>query len=603
MHGHEDDGVLLLIVLVDVCQKGNFLEEAGQVSPFGLLHITDDVVLEFFQVLSALFKPLAVRLEAFEVTGLVHQFIEERAHVSVLETVAEPVDHPGELLQLGRAPGELCVLVRVADYFIDAGAEARRDVRCRVDRRVADAPFGFIDDAAQLDVVRRVVDDGQVRDGVPDLLALVEPATADDLVRNARLDERAFHGARLRVGAVQDGVVGELPAVRDIGLDDVGDVLPLHHGVGCREQSDLLSVTRVGPQVLALALRVVGDDLVRRVQDVTGGTVVLFEADGLRVFIVALKVEDVLDGGAAEPVDGLVVIADDTDVHVLAGQEARQHILSRVGVLVLVDEDITELVLVMFPDLRFLLEEFDGIEDHVVEVHGVRLHQKFLVKGIALRVLGKADVPHRLLLVLRRRQQALLGVADRRQDLLVGHDLVVDVQEPLAFFHDPLRVIGIIDGEVVRITEPVPVAAQDAGADGMEGARPDVEGFIAQERAQTVFQLVRGLVGESDGKDLPGLCRVHGKQVLHVEGQFLDLAVEVVLHELHVRLRDLSAEVVRLVCLAVFDDVGDAVDEDRGLPRPGAGQDQQRAFGRRDRFQLHVVHPGEFLCDDLPPEF
>ena len=346
-----------------------------------------------------------------------------------------------------------------------------------------------------------------------------------------------------------------------------------------------------------------GNDLVRRVQDVAGGTVVLLEADGLRVFIVALEVEDVFDGGSAEAVNGLVIVADDADVHVLAGEKARQYILGRVGVLVLVDEDIPELVLVMFPDLRLLFEEFDGVEDHVIEVHGVCLHEEFLVKRIALRILRQTDVPRRLLLIFRRRQQALLGMTDRRQDLLVRHDLVVDVQQALALFHDPLRVVSVIDGEVVRIAEAVAVAAQDAGADGMEGTGPDVQRFIAQKGSQTVFELVCRLVGEGDGEDLPGLCRVHREQVLHVEGKLLEFPVEVVLHELHVGFRDLSAEVVGLVRLAVFDDVGDAVDEDRGLPRPGAGQDQQRSFGRRDRLQLHVVHPGEFRFDDLAPEF
>ena len=398
-------------------------------------------------------------------------------------------------------------------------------------------------------------------------------------------------------------MVRELPAVRDAGLDDVGDVLPLHHGIGGREQSDLFAVAGVGPEVLALALRIVSDDFIRRVQDVAGGTVVLFETDGLRVFIVAFKVQDVFDGGAAEPVDALVVIADDADVHVLAGEEARQHILCRVGVLVLVDEDIAELVLVVFPDFRLLFEEFDRVEDHVVEVHGVRLHEEFLIERIALRVPGRADVPLRLLLILLRGQEAFLGVADRGQDLLVGHDLVVDVQEPLTLFHGPLRVIGVIDGEVRRIAEAVAVAAQDAGTDGMEGAGPDVQRLIAQEVAQTVFELVRRFVGERDGEDLPGLCGVHREQVLHVEGQLLAFSFEVFLNELYVGLGDRTAEVVRLICLAVFDDVGDAVDEDRGLPRPGAGQDQERTFGRRDRLQLPVVHPGEFLFDDLAPEF
>ena len=44
----------------------------------------------------------------------------------------------------------------------------------------------------------------QIRERVLDLLALVEPDAADDLVGDAGAPQRVFERARLRVGAIED---------------------------------------------------------------------------------------------------------------------------------------------------------------------------------------------------------------------------------------------------------------------------------------------------------------------------------------------------------------------------------------------------------------
>ena len=53
-----------------------------------------------------------------------------------------------------------------------------------------------------------------------------------------------------------------------------------------------------------------------------------------------------------------------------------------VGVLILVHENITELVPVVFAHLWATLEQFDGAHDQVVKIHGVRHGQTVLVLRI-----------------------------------------------------------------------------------------------------------------------------------------------------------------------------------------------------------------------------
>ena len=96
------------------------------------------------------------------------------------------------------------------------------------------------------------------------------------------------------------------------------------------------------------------------------------------------------------------------------------------------------------------------------------------------------------------------------------------------------------------------MAAQQLDADGVEGADPGhaLDGR-ADQHADALLHLARGLVGEGDGEDLARECTA-GRQ-----------------------------------------DMGDAGGEHAGLAGAGAGQHQHRAFQRFDGFPLLRIQAGE----------
>src|SRR5262245_13782820 len=83
-------------------------------------------------------------------------------------------------------------------------------------------------------------------------------------------------------------------------------------GVSCDPHGRTLWI--VGHQRLFLALLVVIDQRTRRVQDGLGAAVVLFESDRAGISIVALKVEDDSNVAAAELVNRLVWVTNDTNI-------------------------------------------------------------------------------------------------------------------------------------------------------------------------------------------------------------------------------------------------------------------------------------------------
>ena len=148
----------------------------------------------------------------------------------------------------------------------------------------------------------------------------------------------------------------------------------------------------VGPQVLRLARRVVGDHRVGGVEDGLGAAVVLVEHHGGDVGERLLELQDVAVVGAAEAVHRLVGVADDGDVVVAAGEEEDDLVLRLVRVLVLVDEDVLEALAVVLEDVGVVAEQAHGVDQQVVEVHRPRLEQAVLVLAVDLGVLAVEDV-------------------------------------------------------------------------------------------------------------------------------------------------------------------------------------------------------------------
>ena len=218
------------------------------------------------------------------------------------------------------------------------------------------------------------------------------------------------------VGAVHDRHVGVGDALFGVQARDFGGhPLGLLLGVVRRVADDRLALAERGPQFLGLAALVVADHRVGRIQNGLRRTIVLFEHDGLGVREVLLEVLNVADVGTTERVDGLVGIAHHGDPggaglagvrrardgllpRVHAGQLAHEHVLGVVGVLILVDENVTEALMVVLGDGRVGARQLDRAADQIVEVDGVGQGQAMLVFGVDHRVDG-FKVAHRAELV------------------------------------------------------------------------------------------------------------------------------------------------------------------------------------------------------------
>ena len=258
-----------------------------------------------------------------------------------------------------RAPGKLKVEEQWLRYDLPqrhfVGRGRGHDFRkCRI----AYAARRVVDDALQRLFVVGVGDHTEVGYHVLDLLALVERHAAIDAVGYVHLAHLLLKAAALRIGAVQDGEVAVLSSLLTLDPDDVvahnhGLFLVAIGGLQCQ----LVAVLIAAEHLFRYLALVLANQAVGGLHDELGGTVVLLELEETSICVGLTEVQDVVDVGAAEAIDALSIVANDTHALALTGQLKHYLLLGIVGVLILVDQHIKKTLNILATHVLVLLKE------------------------------------------------------------------------------------------------------------------------------------------------------------------------------------------------------------------------------------------------------
>ncbi|MPM35732.1 hypothetical protein SDC9_82325 [bioreactor metagenome] len=92
------------------------------------------------------------------------------------------------------------------------------------------------------------------------------------------------------------------------------------------------------------------------------GTVVLFQLKYAGIGIDLGKIENVINVGTTERINTLGIITHHTNVLMFAGQLLHNAVLCIIGILILVDQHVTELLAVTCQHVRMLLKQYPGVE-------------------------------------------------------------------------------------------------------------------------------------------------------------------------------------------------------------------------------------------------
>ena len=148
--------------------------------------------------------------------------------------------------------------------------------------------------------------------------AIVEAESTDEFVTQAAPAKNFFEGARLEISAVFDGT-RLVRIVIENAVEFAGDKFRFGLGVPRFEIFQVSPGTLLRAQRLAQPLRIVGNDRAGGVQNVLSGAVIALQLNDSGGGKIAGKTQEDGNVGAAPAVDGLILIADDTNVLLWSG--------------------------------------------------------------------------------------------------------------------------------------------------------------------------------------------------------------------------------------------------------------------------------------------
>ena len=228
----------------------------------------------------------------------------------------------------------------------------------------------------------------QLQDGVADFLAGKEPFPAAQLVADPRRGQGLLVGLGLAVGAEEHrDLAGRRAGVEELPHLDghggglglvVGAFGELRHRTGrplCQE------LQRRGPGGVGdgTSAAAAGQQVVGQPHHLRGGAVVADQLDDCCLGVLGLEAEQVLRRGTRKGVDGLAGVADDAELVAAAEPQFQQPLLQRRNVLVFVDDEVAVLLADGGGDLRVLLQDAHGDQQHVLEVDHVPVRLDVLI--------------------------------------------------------------------------------------------------------------------------------------------------------------------------------------------------------------------------------
>ena len=457
---------------------------------------------------------------------------------------------------------------------------------------VSDATFRLIDDSFKTHPVIGIFHNAHIGDDIPDFLAVVETSAAVDTVRHAAAHQRTLQHIGLGVHPVQNRMVAVFRTLFHVLKDFLGDICRFVGLVRSLIPGDLLPCAGIRPEVFGLSAVVVGNHAVGGIQNVLGGTIVLFQTNygTLRKFL--FESQNVLDRRTTETVDALVIITYYTEVAAGMGQQRDQLVLCVVGILVLVHQNVRETVLILCQFLRESPEQFYRQINDIVKIQCIGGTQMLLVYTVQLCNHHLSIVTAGIFQHLCRRDHGILCPADLL-DHTAGRELFFrHIHVRKAVLHQPPCIICIVNGKVAVIPQQGDAPAQDAHARRVKSRRIDRCGdLLPQRTCQSGTHFSRRFIGKSDRKNIPRANRCNRQNLTQAFHICLRFSVYVILQPHSILFRQ------KAVCLGIavseIDHVDNAADDCRCFAAPCAGKHQHRTVYGENGFLLLFVQRTE----------
>ena len=183
------------------------------------------------------------------------------------------------------------------------------------------------------------------------------------------------------IASVQNRVVGKFRLMRDfVRLQPHQHILRLQLLVLHRDHANRLTLAVFRPQFFLKQFRIIRNHRIGRIQNPLGRAVILLQFDHLDLRKVALQQFQIVQSRAAPRINRLIIVAHGGEHRARAGQQLDQLILHRIGVLILVHQNIADFRLPALTHLIVAAQQFHRQTNQIVKIHRlIRLYRRVVI--------------------------------------------------------------------------------------------------------------------------------------------------------------------------------------------------------------------------------
>ncbi len=219
------------------------------------------------------------------------------------------------------------------------------------------------------------------------------------------------------------------------------------------------------------------DHRVGHFHNVSGGAVVLLEAENLHIGVILFKIEDVLNIGTAKGVNTLRIIAHHADVATNRCQFPGNEVLRKVGILVLIHQHIMEFLLILVEHIEVVTEEHIGVEQQIIKIHRTGTEGPCLVHLVDFGGLWPAagfvfEHQFGVFGILFPADEAVFGGRNPGQNLVGFVGFVIQPHLLENATDKGLGIVAVVNGEVGRVVDFRGFGTQDLGEHRVERSHP-----------------------------------------------------------------------------------------------------------------------------------
>ena len=287
----------------------------------------------------------------------------------------------------------------------------------------------------------------------------------------------------------------------DPGSGPIGDEPRLIQLVVRRIDEQRVADPGFRPQLFSQAPGVMADDGIRRLQNIAGGAIVLFQTEHPDRRKILFEFQDVFDLRATPPIDGLIVVPHRHELPGHASQQLEPCVLHAVGVLELIHQQITKAVAVVGQDVGVFQPQFVTAQQQLRKVHCAGLLTCRFVPDIDVAE-RPVDRPDRVD-VAAPPAFVLCGIDERRR-LPRREPLFVDAERADDPAHQPHLIVAVENLKALRQPRCLPMDAQQSMGNAVKRPHPQGAQRQAEQRFDAPPHLPRGLVGERHRHDVVG---------------------------------------------------------------------------------------------------